>query len=273
MSVPVCLSIAGSDSGGGAGIQADLKAFAYFKTFGTTAITAVTAQNPSGVTGILPVPVDQVMAQYHAVNESMAVSAIKTGMLTNAEIIDAVCDQLESVHGMPIIVDPVLVATSGDRLLDEDAAELLIERLLPLATLITPNIGEAEVITEQPLPDDIALSEAVVELAANFKCSVLLKGGHHTDKDFAIDYLALGDVTYRLRSPIVHAKSTHGTGCALSAAIAANLAAGKDMITAVAAAKAYVHHSLEGCDAIGPDAWALIAPDLNDESIVEVDIL
>ncbi|MDP7399347.1 MAG: bifunctional hydroxymethylpyrimidine kinase/phosphomethylpyrimidine kinase, partial [Lentisphaeria bacterium] len=124
MNIPVCLTIAGSDSSGGAGIQADLKAFAYFTTFGTSAVTAITAQTPSGVSSIFPVPVDEVLLQYRAVTETMTVKAIKTGMLTNADIVGTVCDQFDELRGIPIIVDPVIIAGSGDRLVEEDATEL-----------------------------------------------------------------------------------------------------------------------------------------------------
>ena len=273
MNIPVCLTIAGSDSSGGAGIQADLKAFAYFTTFGTSAVTAITAQTPAGVSSIYPVPVDEVLLQYRAVTDTMTVNAVKTGMLTNADIVETVCDEFAELRGIPIIVDPVMVAGSGDRLVEEKATELILERLLPLATLITPNVMEAEMILDQPLPDNIALIEAVQQLTEDFDCAVMLKGGHHSDKDSAIDYLATDDATYRLRSPLVNARSSHGTGCTLSAAIAANLASGKDMITAAAAAKAYVHHSLANCSNVGPAAWAMVQPEVNEESIVEVEIL
>ena len=257
---PVALSIAGSDSGGGAGIQADLRAFAFFKTFGTTAITAITAQNPRAVTDVHPVPPASVTNQIQAVFAAFSVGAVKTGMLFNAGIIEAVAAALAARPSVPVVVDPVMVATSGARLLREDATKCLNERLLPLATVITPNIPEAEILAGRPLDSDRAVLTAAHELAQRFACTVMIKGGHHAAEP-GTDLVSDGVSAWRLTAASVVAPSTHGTGCALSAGIAAGLAQGNEVLEAIVRAKAFVHGSLQNCVNVGPELWAMASPE------------
>ena len=253
----VCLSIAGSDSGGGAGIQADLEAFRAFDCFGTTAITAITAQNPGGVRAIHPVPADVVAAQIEAVLEAFSVGAVKTGMLFSADIIAAVAGALgRAQQSVQVVVDPVMIATSGVSLLQDDAIRALHEHLLPLASLITPNLPEAEIIVGDSLPTDDSVIAAAGELVIRLGVSVLIKGGHR-EGGHACDVLATPGQIYLLDAPRLAAACTHGTGCALSAAIAAGLAHGKSMLDAVADAKAYVFHAIANCHQVGPATHAL----------------
>jgi len=266
------MTIAGSDSGGGAGIQADLKAFERFGTHGTSVITAVTAQNPQEVTRIHPVPVDMVIAQFRAIVSSFKISAIKTGMLYSAEIINAITEELVRMPDhVPIVVDPVMVATSGAVLLQEDAIDALTDMLIPLATVVTPNLPEAEILAGRMFKN---LSETVEFelsslLAEEFHIAVLVKGGHcETGK--SADILATGEHIYRIATPQVAAATTHGTGCMLSCAIAANLALGKEPHDAIVAAKAYVYHNLADCRRVGTKSFAMVPPKLNDETVVAV---
>jgi hydroxymethylpyrimidine/phosphomethylpyrimidine kinase len=259
--VQVCaLTVAGSDSGGGAGIQADLQAFSYFGVFGTCAITAVTAQNPAAVTDVAPVPPPSVRAQIDAVVAAFAVGAIKTGMLFSAEIIDAVAEALAAHAGIPLVVDPVMVATSGARLLRPDAVESLGRRLLPAASLTTPNLPEAEILLGRDLRDPDGIPSAARDLAREYGVTVLLKGGHTAGGD-AVDVLSDGDSLWELRSPRVSAATTHGTGCSLSAAIAACLACGDAPLEAARRAKAYVLGRLRACRRVGPRSWGASAPE------------
>ncbi len=259
-SSPVALSIAGSDSGGGAGIQADLRAFAAFGVFGTTAITAITAQNPHGVTGIQAVAAELVASQIEAVLAAFAVAAVKTGMLFDAGIIAAVADCLTARPDLPLVVDPVMVATSGARLLHEDAVAALRQRLLPLGRLLTPNLPELELLTGRPVDSPAAARAAGLELARLTGTAVLVKGGHHQAATRAVDLLIADGKIWRLSSPVVAAPTTHGTGCSLSAAIAACLARGADLPSAVVQAKAYVLGALRAAVAVGPASWAMIPP-------------
>jgi len=191
--IPVCLTIAGSDSGGGAGIQADLRTFHCLRTFGTSVVTAVTAQNPRAVTAIHALPVAEVVAQFQAVMEAFEVRAMKTGMLFNAAIIETLAAELEGMNQeLPLVVDPVMVATSGARLLEADAVSALLGRILPLATLITPNVPEAEIIVGERLQGRPAVRAAARRLAARHGIAVLLKGGHG-EPEAAVDYLAFDD--------------------------------------------------------------------------------
>lgn len=256
---PVALTIAGSDSGGGAGIQADLRAFAYFRVFGTTAVTVVTAQNPQGVTGVEPVAPDILQAQMRAVFGAFTVGAIKTGMLFSRDLIRTVSREVARHPGLPLVVDPVMVATSGARLLHPDAVETLIGELLPLATLITPNLPEAEVLLGRPIPP-AELQTAGRALQRRHGCAVLLKGGH-VPGAAGTDYLFSGENAWCLTAPEVDAPlTTHGTGCSLSAAIAACLARDMDLLTAVRQAKAYVLGALRGCAAVGRHTSAMLPP-------------
>ena len=253
MQLPVVLTIAGSDSGGGAGIQADLKAIGALGGFGCTAITAVTAQNPQSVTGVWPIPPEGISKQVEAVTSAFPVAAIKTGMVGNAAAIEAVADCLKGID-VPIVVDPVMVATSGARLLDEDAVEALTTRLLPLATVITPNLPEAAVLLGREVAE--SANDARM-LAERIGAAVLLKGGHGAG-DEAVDVLATveGDLL-ELRGEWVDAPSTHGTGCTLAAALATCLAKGMDLPTAAEAAKGYVTEALRNCVQLGNGQAAL----------------
>ncbi|MBN2451538.1 MAG: bifunctional hydroxymethylpyrimidine kinase/phosphomethylpyrimidine kinase [Lentisphaeria bacterium] len=250
------LSVAGSDSGGGAGIQADLAAFSHFGVFGTVALTAVTAQNPHGVRGIASIEPSMVCAQIDAVMEDFAVASVKTGMLYRADTIRAVADAMRRHRPGVLVVDPVMVATSGARLLEPDAVEALCDALLPLATLITPNLPEAAVLLGRERLGAEAVGEAAEFLARRFGAAVLVKGGHGTGAE-AWDCLCDGGGCRFLVAPRVEAASTHGTGCSLSAALAACLAKGEELVEAARQAKAYVLARLRRCGRVGPNAWAM----------------
>ncbi len=221
--VPIALTIAGSDSGGGAGIQADLKTFHQFRVFGTSAVTAITAQNTLGVRAVHPVPVDVVRAQVEAVAEDLPPSAVKTGMLATAELVREVGRVIEDRRLENYVLDPVMVASSGDRLLDEDAEEAVARLLLPLATLVTPNIHEAEILLGRKIPGRKEMEDAaraLVELGAQ---AALVKGGHG-EEDEVVDVLWDGKELRRWRRRRLETRNVHGTGCTLSAAAAAELA-------------------------------------------------
>ncbi len=241
---PIALTIAGSDSGGGAGIQADLKAFSALGVFGCSAISSLTAQNTLGVQGVFPVPPEFVQQQIHSVLSDLAVGAIKTGMLATADIIRAVADSLAAFVAIPLVVDPVMIATSGDRLLDEDAVAVLIEQLLPRATLITPNLHEAAALLNQPLAADIKTmqrqGEALLDLGAK---AVLMKGGHSGASE-ATDLLVTAAGVKAFSAARLQTRNTHGTGCTLASAIAAGLAKGLSLDESVAQAKHYLHAAL-----------------------------
>ncbi len=259
---PVALSIAGSDSGAGAGIQADLRAFGYFQVHGTTVITAVTAQNPGAVTGVQSISPELVLAQLEAVLSAFSVGAIKTGMLFSAEIIATVAARLAK-GSLPLVVDPVMVATSGARLLRDDACAVLRERLLPLATIITPNLPEAEFLLGRQVIGLEAAAEAARELAFDYEAMVIVKGGHR-DGDRMVDAVSDGQRVWRLTAPRLAAPSTHGTGCSLSAAIAARLALGEPPLAAIVAARRYVQASLAAGVQVGKATWSMAAPTSGD---------
>lgn len=256
---PVALTIAGSDSGGGAGMQADLRAFAFFAVHGTAAVTAVTAQTPAAVTDVTPVPAAAVQRQMEAVLSAFHVGAVKTGVLFSAEIIRAVAAILAQHEALPLVVDPVMVATSGARLLQDDAVAVLCRDLLPRAAVITPNLPEAALICGTPLDSAAARAAAARELARRCRCIAVIKGGH-ADTDAAADWVSDGRQTWELSSPRVKARTTHGSGCSLSAAIAAGLAAGRDALTAIREAKAYVCGALRHVVKVGPETWAMAPP-------------
>ncbi|MDX1606190.1 MAG: bifunctional hydroxymethylpyrimidine kinase/phosphomethylpyrimidine kinase [Candidatus Competibacterales bacterium] len=251
MSAPIALTIAGSDSGGGAGIQADLKTFSALGVYGASVITALTAQNTRAVTGILDVEPAFVGAQLDAVCEDLAVAAVKIGMLSRPEVIRAVAAGLDR-HGLDaVVLDPVMVAKSGDRLLAEEAVDALRRELLPRATLITPNLPEAGVLLERDPPDsEAAMHEAATALLALGPGAVLLKGGHLAGET-SVDLLLGVDAPLRLDAPRIATRNTHGTGCTLSAAIAAYLARGLDLPAAVRAAKDYLNGALAAADRLG----------------------
>lgn len=256
----VALTIAGSDSGGNAGIQADLRAFHMFGVHGCTVLAALTAQNPFGVRAILTADAEFVGQQLDAVLEAYSVHALKTGMLSSPGVIEAVADRLVCHTRILKVFDPVMVATSGARLLQDDAVGLLKARLLPLGTLVTPNMAEAEVLTGRTVKtcDDMAV--AARDLADAFGCAVLVKGGHGTGV-CAEDVLFDGAVLYRLSSPrIAEPLSTHGTGCSLSAAIAASLACGRTLLDAVVEGKAYVYEAIRTGAYVGEQVAVLGTP-------------
>jgi len=247
----IALTIAGSDSSGGAGIQADLKTFSAFGVYGASAITALTAQNTRGVTGVEPVAASFVVAQIEAVLADLDVGAIKTGMLANAGIVEAVARCLRAAQRRPLVVDPVMVATSGDLLLEADAVETIKRQLIPLANLITPNLPEAAwLLGAKPAGDDAQAIEHAKALHALGCGAVLLKGGHGAGET-AVDILCDGEGVERFVRPRIDTPHSHGTGCTLSAAIAALLAQGVALREAVARAKAYVWQALEAGRTLG----------------------
>ncbi|MDI3341714.1 MAG: bifunctional hydroxymethylpyrimidine kinase/phosphomethylpyrimidine kinase [Sphaerobacter sp.] len=246
---PKALTIAGSDSGGGAGIQADLKTFAALGVYGSSVITAITAQNTVGVTAVHEIPADVVAAQLDAVMDDIGAAAAKTGMLSSAEIVRAVVDGVRRHRIERLVVDPVMVAKSGDRLLREDAVAAVRDSLLPVAYVVTPNLPEAEVLTGRSIRSLADMEEAARTIAALGAKIVVVKGGH-LEGD-AIDVVYDGQSVERLRSPRVDTPHTHGTGCTFSAAIAARLAAGVSPLTAVAEAKEYVYQALLAAYPVG----------------------
>ncbi len=238
MKLPVALTIAGSDSGGGAGIQADLKTFAALGVHGTCAITAITAQNTVTVTEILELPPRLVRAQIDAVAGDLDIQAAKTGMLSSAAIIAVVAGAVED-YRFPLVVDPVMVAKGGAKLLRDAAVEALRTRLLPLATVLTPNLPEAEVLLERPIKTLAERRQAAEDLVRLGPRAVVLKGGHGEEPE-AIDILFDGNRSVELRVDRIQTRNTHGSGCVFSAAIAAELARGKTLVEAVRAAKDFV---------------------------------
>jgi hydroxymethylpyrimidine/phosphomethylpyrimidine kinase len=246
--IPIALTIAGSDSGGGAGIQADLKTFSALGVYGASVITALTAQNTRGVSGIHAVPPEFVTAQMDAVFSDLDVAAVKIGMLAQADIILAVGHGLDRHKARNIVLDPVMVATSGDRLLDSRAVDALIHELMPRAAVITPNLPEAAALLESPL----AVTEADMQrqaerLVAMGASAVLIKGGHGTWTE-AVDLLVEGTRVTRAAAPRIVGKNSHGTGCTLSSAIAAGLGKGLSLVDAVRAAKDYVTAAIAAAD-------------------------
>jgi hydroxymethylpyrimidine/phosphomethylpyrimidine kinase len=251
MTIPVALTIAGSDSSGGAGIQADLKTFAALGVYGASVITALTAQNTRGVTGIHQVPAEFVTAQIDAVFGDLDVKAVKIGMVAQLATIGAITAGLERWSPKHIVLDPVMVATSGDRLLAAEAVDALRTKLIPRAALITPNLPEAAAL----LDEEVASTEAAVEsqgqrLLAMGCQAVLIKGGHGQGAE-STDYLVSGTGTITLAAPRIATKNTHGTGCSLSSAIAAGLAKGEGMESAVRHAKAWISAAIAAADRLG----------------------
>ena len=240
----ITLTIAGSDSGGGAGVQADWKTFTALGVHGTSAITCVTAQNPRAVTGIQPIRANLVRGQIEAVFAELRPSAVKTGMLFSADLIRVVVEFFARGSRPPLIVDPVMVATSGAIVLKPGAIRLLKEGLLPLATLVTPNLDEAEILVGRKLECLADLESAAREIHRRFGCAALVKGGHLRSLPAATDIFFDGRRMLRLVAPFVPGVSTHGTGCTYSAAITAFLARGESLPRAVAAAKRYLTRAI-----------------------------
>ena len=244
MARPVsALTIAGSDSGGGAGIQADLRTFAAHGVHGLSAITALTAQNTRGVTAVHVPPVEFLHAQIDACFDDFDIGAVKLGMLASAPVIHAVADALEAHRPRWLVVDPVMVATSGARLLEPEALDALRTRLLPMADLLTPNIPEAELLLGASIADGADADAALAALRALGPGAVLLKGGHLAEGDTVTDRYADDEATRRFRQPRM-AVDGHGTGCTLASAIAANLCLGRPLAEAVRLAIGYVHAAL-----------------------------
>lgn len=252
---PIAFTIAGSDSGGCAGIQADLKTFSALGVFGCSAIASLTAQNTLGVQGVLPIAPSFVALQIRSVLDDLAVGAIKTGMLGTRDIVVAVASELEGLS-IPLVIDPVMVATSGDRLLSEDAVAAYIEKLFPIATLITPNLNEAAVLCGQPIARNIVeAKDQGKRLLDKGVAAVLVKGGHGQGNT-AVDVLITSSGEYEFSSARLDTKNTHGTGCTLASAITAGLAKGQSLPDAVGAAKQYLTEALAAADrlAIGKGA-------------------
>jgi hydroxymethylpyrimidine kinase/phosphomethylpyrimidine kinase len=239
--VPVALTIAGSDSGGGAGIQADLKTFASLGVHGTTAITGLTAQNPSRVSGIQSCAPRMVRAQIAAVFEELFPSAVKTGMLYSAGITRVVVECFKIGPRPPLVVDPVMIASSGAALVKHSPRRLWLEGLLPLATVVTPNLDETGVLLGVDPPGSIeAMRRAARQIHARFGCAALVKGGHLRGLNQAIDIFYDGATELLLEAPFVRGVCTHGTGCTYSAAITAHLARGESLARSVVLAKEYI---------------------------------
>ena len=246
----VALTIAGSDSGGGAGIQADLKTFAAFGVFGTSAITAVTAQNTVAVRAVQEIDPGVVAAQIDAVAEDFPIAAVKTGMLSNAAIVEVVAAAIERRRLPHLVVDPVMVSKSGAVLLRKEAVEALRLRLLPLAEMVTPNLQEAERLSGVTISDEATAREAARRIAAHGARTVLVKGGHGPGAE-AIDLFHDGRIFESFRGPRLETRNTHGTGCTLSAAIAALLALGSSPLEAAFRSKAWLHDAILAAPGLG----------------------
>jgi hydroxymethylpyrimidine/phosphomethylpyrimidine kinase len=254
--LPVALTIAGSDSGGGAGIQADLKTFQAYGVFGTSAVTAITVQNTLGVSAVHAVPTNIVRGQIAAVASDLQPAACKSGMLATRELVAAVAAAIRE-HALPqYVLDPVMVATSGHRLLDEDAEGAVMRELVPLATLVTPNLDEAAILTGFPVRDVPAMHRAARALVSAGAGAALVKGGHLQD-DVLVDVLFDGSELREFSRRRLRTRSTHGTGCTLSAAVTAALACGETLVPAVARALEYVHRAIAHAPDLGSGAGPL----------------
>ncbi|TGL25416.1 bifunctional hydroxymethylpyrimidine kinase/phosphomethylpyrimidine kinase [Leptospira levettii] len=249
---PITLTIAGSDSGGGAGVQADLKTFSSLATFGTTVFTCLTAQNPDGVTGIYEISPDFVSSQLQAVSNYFPIKSAKTGMLYSKDIIKVVATFFYENPDIQLVLDPVMVATSGAKLLKDDAIQSLIEDLIPLSKVITPNLDEASLLLGETINQYDQLVPMAKKLYQKFNVPILLKGGHLPNASEATDVLFDGNSVYEFAKTYLKDKHTHGTGCTYSAAITAFLAHGKNLAEAVGSAKEYLHLTLEDDIVTGP---------------------
>jgi hydroxymethylpyrimidine/phosphomethylpyrimidine kinase len=247
---PRILIVAGSDSGGGAGLQADLKTVLALGGYGMTAVTALTAQNTLGVHEVLPVPPDFVRRQIRVVLDDLGADAVKTGMLKDAAIIAAVADALAPHADLALVVDPVMVAKGGAALLDRSAVEALTRLLLPRAALLTPNLPEAEALLDRTIGDLAAMRQAARDLLALGPAAVLLKGGH-LEGETVHDVLASGEGLRVFSAPRIASSHTHGTGCTLASAVATGLAAGRSLDAAVARARDYVRHAILAAPGLG----------------------
>jgi len=246
----IALTIAGSDSGGAAGIQADLKTFHQFGVYGTSAITAVTAQNTLGVSAWQALPAALVAKQIDALAEDLRPAAIKTGMLGSREIVETVAERIAHHRLTTYVLDPVMVATSGDRLLDRDAEKLIARRLAPLALLVTPNLNEAEILVDAEVRTPDQMERAARALVAMGARAALVKGGHLTGATL-VDVLVHDDSARRFTHERIDTTSTHGTGCTLSAAVTAGLALGRPLEQAVTDALDFVHRAIAAAPGLG----------------------
>ena len=239
------LTIAGSDSGGGAGIQADIKAISAMGCYAASAITAITVQNTLGVQAVHPVPLDILRGQIDAVLSDIGADAIKIGMLHSSEVVNLVAEMIEKYQLRNIVLDPVMVSTSGHRLIEEDAVEVIKTRLMPLARVITPNVPEAEILAGCKIAGEDEFEAIARRLSDNGNVSVLMKAGHLSG-DSLVDYFynAEDDTITRLQSKRVQTKNTHGTGCTLSSAFAASLAKGENLTDAAISAKRYIEQAI-----------------------------
>lgn len=260
--IPQVLTIAGSDSGGGAGIQADIKTFQERDVFGLSVITAVTAQNTLGVQAVHPVPVESVRDQWEAIFSDFTISAIKTGMLVNGDYMKLISEVYRDVSKVPLVIDPVMIAKGGHSLMEETAIQVMKDTLAPLAHVITPNIPEAEALTGMSIESTEDMLKAAQQLRDKGSKNVVIKGGHAVDKEKAEDLLLLenGEVIW-LSTERIETKDTHGTGCTFSACIAAELGKGQSVEDAVRTAKAYIQaaikHGLDIGHGHGPtNHWA-----------------
>ncbi|MDI9400673.1 MAG: bifunctional hydroxymethylpyrimidine kinase/phosphomethylpyrimidine kinase [Limisphaerales bacterium] len=244
VSLPIALTVAGTDSGGGAGVQADLKTFAALGVHGCAAITCLTAQSPKGVRAILSSPAEFLRQQLLAVFSDLPPVAVKTGMLYNAELIHVLVNFLKE-HTVKLVVDPVMISTSGSELLQSDAVQTMCEELFPLADLVTPNLDESARLLGRTIENQKELQLAARELYEKFGRPVLAKGGHLRDTEEAVDVLWDGEQEYTFSKPFITDVSTHGTGCTFSSAITAALALGYSLPEAVEAGKNYVSRSIE----------------------------
>jgi hydroxymethylpyrimidine/phosphomethylpyrimidine kinase len=242
------LTIAGSDSSGGAGIQADIKTFSALGCFGSSAITAITVQNTVGVSGIHSIPPEIVYDQIKAVMDDLRPLAIKIGMVHSADLATAIASAIRP-YNVPVILDPVMVATSGDKLIEDDTIETLTEKLFPLATLVTPNIYEAQILARIPIKNILDMKVAARKIIKSGSHAVLIKGAHLRGHLLSDVYLDKSDKEDSFESEFIDTPNTHGTGCTLSSAIAAFMARGYDLLAAVVEAKTYVHGAIvEGKD-------------------------
>ncbi len=248
--VRTALTIAGSDSSGGAGIQADLKTFAAFGVYGLSAITAVTAQNTSGVVDMSALAADLVTAQMEALAGDIDIHAAKTGMLATAAIVEAVTAAIKELELPLVVIDPVMISKNGARLLDDDGIEMLRAELIPCAAVVTPNIPEAEVLSGRRIESIEHARAAAAEILQLGASAVVITGGHAAGDDL-VDLLFDGEVFTELHTSRVNTPNTHGTGCTFASAVAANLALGESVLDAVASAQAYVHGAIEHALAIG----------------------
>ena len=247
--IPKAMTIAGSDSGGGAGIQADLKTFAALGVYGASTLTAITAQNTVAVTAVHELPVDLIAAQIDAVVTDIGVDAVKTGMLSSAAIVETVAAAVQRHALVNLVVDPVMIAKSGDALLRPEAVNALRDRLLPLAAVVTPNLPEAETLTGLSITTDADIRRAAEQIVGIGARAVVVKGGHRDGP--AVDLFYDGVRFQEFTAPRVDTRNTHGTGCTFAAAVAAGLAQGQDLIAAVAQAKDYVTEAIRHAYPLG----------------------